>query len=78
VIVANCGGREQELLLQSEANHRCPVETARKNPLSALLLDVYLTHPFLLPNDLDLMAQFVRESNARRNSFNQNKWRRRV
>ena len=56
VVVANSGGWEKRLLLQSEANHRCPVGAARKNPLSALLLDVDLTHPFLLPNDLDLMA----------------------
>jgi hypothetical protein len=51
---------------------------ARKNPLSALLLDVDLTHAFLLANDLDLIAQFVREPNARWNSFDQDKRRRRV
>jgi len=27
-----------------------------KSPVSASLLDVDLTHPFLLPNDLDLIA----------------------
>jgi hypothetical protein len=30
--------------------------TRSTNPLSASLLDVDLTRPFLLPNDLDLMA----------------------
>jgi hypothetical protein len=56
VVVANSGGWERRLFSLSGANHLCPVGAARKNPLSASLLDVDLTHPFLLPNDLDLIA----------------------
>ena len=55
VIVSSLGW-EQRLLSLSGANHLCPVGAARKNLLSASLLDVDLTHPFLLPNNLDLMA----------------------
>jgi hypothetical protein len=35
---------------------QCAFVRRAKKPLSALLLDVDLTHPFLLPNDLDLIA----------------------
>jgi hypothetical protein len=46
----------------------------RENAPSASLLDVDLTHPFLLANDFDLIAYFIRESNAGRHSFDENKW----
>jgi len=36
--------------------HLMHSRAARKNALKPLLLDVDLTHPFLLPNDLDLVA----------------------
>ena len=42
------------------------------------LLDIDLTHPFLLADSLDLIPSFVRESNARRHSINENKRGRRV
>jgi len=45
----------------------------RKNAPSASLFDVDLTHPFLLANDLDLIAYFVCETNAGGHSFDENK-----
>ena len=47
----------------------------RDNAPNASLFDVDLTHPFLLANDLDLIADFVCEPNAGRHSFDQNKRR---
>src|ERR1700682_5190596 len=39
------------------------------------LLDIDLAHALLLPNDFDLIAQFIAETHARRNRFDQNERR---
>ena len=39
------------------------------------LLDIDLAHALLLPNDFDLIAQFIAETDARRNRFDQNERR---
>ena len=39
------------------------------------LLDIDLAHALLLPNDFDLIAQFIAETHGRRNRFDQNERR---
>ena len=56
VVVANSGGWEQRPFRNLKQTTFALLEQHAKTPLSASLLDVDLTHPFLLPNDLDLMA----------------------
>ena len=54
------GLRSNVQLLEATAKSYLIAPTRRLNalsdPLSASLLNVDLTHPFLLPNDLDLIA----------------------
>ncbi len=42
------------------------------------LFDIYFANPFLRPNDLNLVPEFIGQADGFRDSFEQNNWRRKI